>query len=248
MRRAFSSIDADVYLLSDADETYPASRAGELIAPIVEGRADMTVGDRQSKGDYARENTRRFHSFGNRLVRRLVNHLFGAHLVDIMSGYRAFSRAFVKSYAILVEGFQLETDMTLHALDKRLRIVEVPVEYRNRPAGSSSKLDTVTDGTRVLFTIAQILRYYRPMAFFGSLAIGFAIVGLVAAIPVFEDWITSRFIAHVPLAILAAALELVAFVLFTAGLVLDSVAHQQRLEFERHLLAMGDDRHVTRQP
>ena len=236
LRRAFTVIDADIYVLSDADETYPADRVMDLIQPLLEDRADMVVGDRHSGGEYSRENDRRFHNVGNRLVRHFVNTLFGAHLVDIMSGYRAFSRLFVKNYPILVGGFEVETDVTLHALDKRFRIIEVPVSYRNRPAGSVSKLNTLSDGARVLFTIAQILRYYRPMLFFGGLALVFAIAGLVSAIPVFDDWITSRYIFHVPLAVLAAALEMVAMILLAAGLILDSVAHQQRVEFERDLL------------
>ena len=237
VRRAFMSIDADVYVLADADRTYPADRIGDLIAPVLSGRADMVVGDRHTSGEYRRENDRPLHGFGNRLVRYLVNALFDAGLADIMSGYRAFSRAFVKHYPILVEGFEIETDVTLHALDKRFRILEIPISYRKRPVGSSSKLNTLSDGARVLFTIAQILRYYRPMAFFGVLALLFAVSGFIAAVPVLNDWITSHYIFHVPLAVLAAALEIGAITMLVAGLILDSVAHQQRLDFEQDLLA-----------
>nr|WP_315253021.1 glycosyltransferase family 2 protein [uncultured Duganella sp.] len=240
LRRAFHSIDADVYVLADADMTYPASRARDLIVPIVENRADMVVGDRHSGGHYAKENTRSLHGFGNALVQRAVNMLFGAKLVDIMSGYRVFSRAFVKSYPILVEGFQIETDMTLHALHKRFRIVEIPVEYKDRPAGSFSKLNTLSDGAKVLFTIAQILRYYRPLMFFGSLAILAGVLGLLSAVPVLNDWFSYRYIYHVPLAVLAASLEIVAILLLAIGLILDSLTHQQRLQFERSLLAGTD--------
>lgn len=162
VRRAFLEIDADIYVLADADLTYPAERARDLMAPVIEGHADMVVGDRHSAGHYAAENKRALHGFGNRLVRNLVNRLFNADLADIMSGYRVFSRRFVKNYPILVEGFEIETDLTLHALDKRFRIVEMPVEYRDRPEGSLSKLNTVSDGARVLFVIMQILRHYRP--------------------------------------------------------------------------------------
>ena len=236
VRRAFCTIDADVYLLSDADLTYPAEAARELMAPILEGRADMVVGDRHSAGHYAAENKRALHGFGNRLVGWLVNKLFRATLADIMSGYRAFSRSFVKNYPILVEGFEIETDMTLHALDKRFRIAELPVAYRDRPAGSASKLNTVRDGTRVLFTIAQILRYYRPLAFFGAAAALLATGGLIAAIPVFNDWFSERYIHHVPLAILASGLEVVAVLTAAIGLILDSIIHQDKLNFERDLL------------
>lgn len=166
VRRAFLDIDADIYILADADLTYPAAQAHELMAPVIAGEADMVVGDRHSSGRYATENKRALHGFGNRLVRDLVNKLFHSDLADIMSGYRVFNRRFVKSYPVLVEGFEIETDMTLHALDKRFRIVEIPVDYRDRPAGSFSKLNTLRDGARVLGTIGNVLRYYRPLFFF----------------------------------------------------------------------------------
>jgi glycosyltransferase involved in cell wall biosynthesis len=233
VRHAFRSVCADVYVLCDADLTYPANRVHELIAPIVSGEADMTVADRISGGHYAKENRRRFHSVGNEIIRRLVNFFFNASLRDIMSGYRAFSSAFVRDYPILVSGFQLETDMTLHALDKRYRIREITLEYADRPPGSHSKLNTFADGARVLFTIAQLLRHYRPMFFFAALAALFAISGLIAAIPVFEDWLRDRYIYHVPLAILSAALELAALSALGIGLVLDAVNYQFKLLFER---------------
>lgn len=236
VRRAFMDVDADIYVLADADMTYPADRVQDLIRPVAQGRADMVVGDRHSGGDYARENTRALHGFGNRLVQAMINKLFNAALVDIMSGYRVFSRQFVKNYPILVQGFQIETDMTLHALHKRFRIVEIPVEYRDRPAGSVSKLNTLSDGAKVLFTIAQILRYYRPLLFFGGLAVLFALAGGLAGIPVLQDWIRERYIHRVPLAILASALEIVAMLLLAVGLILDSLVHQQRMDYERDLL------------
>lgn len=236
IRRAFSEIEADIYVMADADLTYPADKVGELIQPIINGEADMVVGDRLSEGHYARENKRRFHGFGNHLVKGLINRLFGSRLNDIMSGYRAFNRKFIKNYPVLVEGFQLETDVTLHALDKRFRILEIPIPYKDRPVGSFSKLNTFKDGARVIFTIAQILRYYRPMAFFGTLALIFAMAGIIAAMPVFIDWIAHRYIYHVPLAVLAAALEIVAVMSLGVGLILDSITHQHRMNAERRLL------------
>ncbi|MFA7383429.1 MAG: glycosyltransferase family 2 protein [Desulfurivibrionaceae bacterium] len=236
VRRAFLELEADIYVLADADLTYPAERVRELMAPVIEGCADMVVGDRHSAGHYAAENKRPLHGFGNHLVRRLVNRLFNAELADIMSGYRVFSRRFVKNYPILVEGFEIETDLTLHALDKRFRIVEIPVEYRDRPEGSSSKLNTVSDGARVLFVIIQILRYYRPRVFFGALSFLFGLAGLFAAIPVIQDWLYYQYIYHVPLAILATGLEIVAVTTLGVGVILDSIVYQQRLEYERHLL------------
>lgn len=236
VRRAFLEIDADLYVLCDADMTYPTECVMDLITPVIEGRADMVVGDRHSDGHYAVENKRVLHGFGNRLVRFLVNRLFNARLVDIMSGYRVFSRGFVKSYPILVEGFEIETDMTLHALDKRFRIIEIPVEYRDRPRGSVSKLNTFSDGAKVIFTIARILRYYRPLAFFGGAAVILSLGGFLAALPVFGDWIRERYIYHVPLAILAVGLEVVAVLLMAIGLILDSITHQDKRSFERELL------------
>lgn len=236
VRRAFLEVDADVYVLADADLTYPASHMSDLIAPILNGDADMVVGDRHTSGHYAAENKRAFHGFGNRLVRDLVNKLFNGNLADIMSGYRAFSRRFVKSYPILVEGFEIETDMTLHALDKRFRIMEIPVDYRDRPEGSFSKLSTFRDGLRVLNTISSILRYYKPLTFFGFAALFFMVMGLVCGVPVLQDWINMRYIEHVPLAILATGLEMVALLLAAIGLILDSINHQDKRNFEREML------------
>jgi glycosyltransferase involved in cell wall biosynthesis len=238
VRRALLDIDADFYVLADADLTYPASDVHALLKPVLAGDADMVVGDRHSQGQYAVENKRALHGFGNRLVRGLVNWLFHAKLADIMSGYRVFNRRFVKSYPILVEGFEIETDMTLHALDKRFRIVEIPSDYRDRPNGSVSKLNTVKDGVRVVSTIWNILRYYRPMLFFGGCAIAFALIGLIAAIPVINDWVREQYIHHVPLAILATGLELVAVAMASIGLILDSISQQDRRHFELELLRM----------
>jgi glycosyltransferase involved in cell wall biosynthesis len=236
VRRAFLELDADAYLMADADCTYPAERAGELLAPVLEGRADMVVGDRHTLGHYASENKRPMHGAGNRLVQVLVNRLFRARLADILSGYRAFGRRFVKTYPIVVEGFELEADVTLHALDKRFRILEVPVEYRDRPAGSASKLDTWRDGARVLWVILQLFRYYRPMLFFGALSAAMLAFALAAGVPVLWDWMRFHYIYHVPLAILAASSVVVATVLLAVGLILDGIAHQQRMRFELALL------------
>ncbi|WP_240788489.1 glycosyltransferase [Ramlibacter henchirensis] len=236
VRRAFLEVDADIYILSDADLTYPPERAIDLLRPIIENRADMVVGDRHSGGEYARENKRSLHGFGNRLVQQLVNSLFNAKLVDIMSGYRAFSREFVKNYPILVEGFEVETDLTLHALHRRYRVMEVPIEYRDRPAGSVSKLNTVRDGAKVLFTIAQILRYYRPLFFFVLLAVCFSGLGLIAGYPVIDEYIQTQFVSRLPLAVLATGLQLVAVISLAIGLILDAVSHQQAFNYELGLL------------
>ena len=236
LRRAFMDHEADIYVVSGADCTYPPEAAEELIAPVLAGAADMVVGDRHSAGNYAAENKRLLHGFGNRLVRDLVNGLFRTRLSDVMSGYRVLNRRFVKSYPILVEGFEIETDMTLHALDKRFRIVEIPVNYHDRPAGSFSKLSTVKDGMRVLKTIGNIMRHYRPLAFFGSSALVFGLLGLLAGWPVVSEWIATHNIDRLPLAILATGLEIVAVLLLGIGLILDSMVHQNKLQFELDLL------------
>jgi len=232
VRCAFRAVEADVYVLADADSTYPAEQAPALIDPILNNVADLVVGDRISSGYYDSQNKRYLHGFGNRLVRFLVNSLFKASLNDIMSGYRVMSRRFVKSYPILVEGFEIETDMTLHALDKRFRIKEIPVSYYNRPVGSVSKLSTFSDGVRVIFTIMNILRYYKPLVFFGGLGICVSAVGVITAIPVFDDWLQYRYIHHIPLALLSTGLEIVAVLMLTVGLILDSISHHNKLSFE----------------
>lgn len=233
VRRAFRYVVADVYVLADADMTYPADRALDLVRPIIRDEADMVVGNRLAGGQYAATNKRRFHGFGNRLILSVVNRLFGAHLGDIMSGYRALSGSFVAGYPLLVYGFEVETDMTLHALDKRFRVAEVPIEYRPRPAGSVSKLRTFEDGRHVLSTVVQLVRHYRPLLFFGTAAVGLGLAGLIAAVPAISDWLDYRYVYHLPLAVLATGLEIVALLSFGIGLILDSVVHLERMQYER---------------
>lgn len=237
LRHAFLNINSDIYIISDADSTYPASQIGELIKPIISGEADMVLGDRQSGGQYLNENKRALHNFGNNLVRWLVNKLFSANLVDILTGYRAFNNLFVKSYPILVSGFEIETDMTIHALDKRFRIVEVPINYRDRPKGSFSKLNTIKDGLRVLGIIVRIFRYYRPFIFFGSLALVSAIFTLIAGAVVIKEFINTGYITHIPLAVLAASLGITSIIFSAIALILDAISHQDKRNFERDLLS-----------
>ncbi len=235
VRAGFRAVDADVIVLCDADSTYPADAIDRLVAPIEDGSADMVVGDRHALGHYAAQNRRAMHGFGNRLVVTLINRLFGARLNDILSGYRAFSRGFVDNFPVLSTGFEIETEMTLHALDKRFRIVEVPVAYAERPAGSQSKLSTLRDGSRVLTTILQVLRYYRPLVLFGSLAMLFMAAGLViGAVPIYQ-FVTTRLIQSVPAAVLAASLEVIGLVLGGIGLVGDAIVQQHRFNYEHTL-------------
>ncbi|MCL1890115.1 MAG: glycosyltransferase family 2 protein [Desulfovibrionaceae bacterium] len=233
LRRAFLEIDADIFVIADADLTYPPEKIHELVAPIAEGRADMVIGDRLSGGGYGRENSRKFHNFGNNLVRTLINMFFGANLSDIMTGYRAFNRPFARSYPFLMEGFQIETDMTIFALRHRFRILEIPIRYRNRPEGSFSKLNTFSDGLRVLSAIFNLFRHGKPLVFFSFIAVCVACLGLLAGFPVVWEFVNTGFIRHVPLAILASALEIVAITIFGVGLTLDSVVRRNDIDTER---------------
>ena len=236
LRTAFMRVHADIYVIADADMTYPANFIHELIQPVINDKADMVVGDRHSSGKYKIENKRKFHGFGNFFVNKIINTLFNSKLNDSMSGYRAFSNHFIKNYPILVSGFQVEVDMTLHALDKRFRITEIPIDYKDRPSGSISKLNTLSDGAKVIFTIAQVLRYYKPLVFFSFVSIIFLISGLIAGYPVMLDWINFKYIYHIPLAILACSLQILCLIFFAIGLMLDSITHQGKLSYEHALL------------
>lgn len=232
MRRAFQIVDADIFVMIDADTTYMGSDLQQLLQPLLDNRADMVVGDRHTTGAYKSENSRTFHGFGNNLVKGIINILFRSKLNDIMSGYRVLSRKFVKLFPILSAGFEIETEMTLHALDKRYRIVELPIQYKDRPPGSFSKLNTYRDGFRVLSYIFTIFRYYRPLIFFGAMGILFFLSGLAAGTPVLLEFIHTQFVAHVPLAILSTGLMILSVLSFAIGLILDSLAKIHRTQYE----------------
>lgn len=230
VRSMFQKISADIYLLVDGDATYPAEDATDLIKPVLNGTADMSVGNRM--GSYHKENTRRFHSLGNRLVKWLVNTIFNAKLNDILSGYRVFSKAFVKTVPLLSPGFEVETELTLHALDKRMKIVELPIDYKNRPENSPSKLNTFSDGLKVLKTILFVFKNYRPLAFFSIISIFFSLSGLAFGLPTIIEYLNFQYVYKVPSAILAASLEILAALALCCGLILDTVARQHKELFE----------------
>lgn len=234
VRAMFRDIDADVYIMCDGDLTYPANQANELIAPIISGEADLVVGNRFGKGDYQEENKRNFHQFGNVLVKKLVNKLFEAKLSDIMSGYRAFNKRFVKSYPVSCNGFELETEMTVFALSNKLRIKEIDITYVDRPEGSESKLDTFSDGRKVLLTIFNLYRHYKPFLFFGYLGLMLAILSSIIGVPVIYEYIEFQFIYKVPSAILASGIALMAVLSWAIGLILDTQVgnHQKLMELQ----------------
>ncbi len=231
VRKMFRDVDADIYVMVDGDDTYPAEKVRDLIAPIADGRADMVAGDRLST-TYMTENKRPFHGFGNRLVCSLIRLFWGRRVNDVMTGYRAFSWRFVKNCPVVSDGFEIETEMTLHALDKRFDIVEVPIAYRDRPAGSVSKLNTLRDGFRVLLMIFNLLRFYRPMQFFGGLGLVSVILGVVFAAPVFVEYFRTGLVPRFPTLIFSVFLVLSGLLSCTVALVLDALKGHADGRFE----------------
>lgn len=241
VRQMFRDIEADCYLLVDGDSTYPADAAPALINPILAGEADMTVGDRLSNGSYAQENQRPFHDFGNNLVRWLIRLMYGYAFHDVMTGYRAFSRVFVRSLPVVSRGFQLECEISIHAVDKGWRIKEVPIDYRDRPAGSVSKLSTVADGVRVLMAIGSLFKDYLPFKFFSLVAAVFVALGLAVGIPVVAEFAQTGYVSKVPSAILAVGLVFCGALAFSTGCILDTVAKATRKRWELDVYRAEDE-------
>lgn len=231
-RQMFRDIDADCYLMVDGDDTYDEARAVDMVLPILNGEADMTVGDRLSNGTYAEENKRAFHGFGNNLVRFMIKWIYGYAFDDVMTGYRAMSRPFVKTFPVMSEGFQIETELSIHAVDRRWRIKDIPIVYRDRPEGSVSKLDTFGDGFKVIAMIGALFKDYRPLKFFSLIAAVLLIVGLFFGIPVILDFVHTGLVERLPTAILAVAFVFLSGLCLTTGLILDSVAKIERKEWE----------------
>lgn len=229
IRAMFEDIDADVYVMADGDDTYPADAAPAMVAKVLDGY-DMVIGDRLSS-TYFQENKRPFHNFGNRLVRGSINGLFNAHVTDIMTGYRAFSFTFVKTYPVLSRGFEVETEMTIHSLNNNLRLYEMPIQYRDRPEGSVSKLDTVGDGIKVMSTIFRMIREYKPLPFFGGLGLIIGIVGIVLCGTVTFEFAKTGVVTHFPTLIGAVMLVITGLLLIIAGIILDVMAKNDRKTF-----------------
>ena len=236
VRSMFRDIEADIYVMVDGDDTYPAEEVHKLIEPVVNGEADMAIGDRLTNGTYQKENKRHFHEFGNNLVKKSINIAFKTKLKDIMTGYRVFNKFFVKNMPVLSPGFEIETEMSLHALDKRFIIKEIPIIYRDRPEGSSSKLNTVSDGIRVVKTIIKMFKDFKPLAFFGLIALILVIIGLIIGVPVIVEFAKIRYITNVPSAVLATGIMIFAIITLQCGVVLDTVVKQNREKYEIDLL------------
>ena len=240
VRQMFRDIDADCYLMVDGDDTYPAESARELCEPILNGEADMTVGDRLSNGTYAEENKRAFHGFGNDLVRAMIKWIYGYSFDDVMTGYRAFSRPFVKTFPVMSEGFQIETEISIHAVDRRWRIKDVPIVYRDRPEGSVSKLNTIGDGMKVMIAIASLFKNYRPLKFFSLAALVLAAIGLLLGIPVIVEFFETGFVPRLPTALLATAFMFLCGLSFATGLVLDNLAKTERKQWELEVYKISE--------
>lgn len=234
LRRMFREIDAECYILVDGDDTYPADSAPEMCRLVLEHQADMVVGDRLSS-TYFTENKRPFHNFGNSLVRLSINCLFGARIQDIMTGYRAFSFEFVKTFPVLSKGFEIETEMSIHAVQRNMQVENVVIEYRDRPEGSVSKLNTYSDGAKVLGTILKLYKNYRPFGFFTAIAAVLALISLLFMVPVLTEYFVTGLVPRFPTLIVCGFVMVAALMLFVAGVILSSLLGKDKRDFEFHL-------------
>ena len=231
IRRMFREIEAECYVMVDGDDTYPADVAPKLVQAVLEHQADMVVGDRLSS-TYFTENKRLFHNFGNSIVRWSINSLFKNDIKDIMTGYRAFSYEFVKTYPVTSKGFEIETEMTIHAVNYNMQVDNVIIEYRDRPDGSESKLNTYSDGFKVLKTIARLYKNYRPLGFFGIISAILALLSVGFFIPVFADYLRTGFVEKFPTVIVCGIVLIIALLLFISGVILGTLHDQDKCEFE----------------
>lgn len=231
IRSMFREIDADCYLMIDGDDTYPADNARQMCDFVLQGGVDMVIGDRLSS-TYFEENKRSFHNFGNSLVRTLINRLFHSNVKDIMTGYRAFSRCFVKHFPVLSRGFEIETEMTIHALDKNFLLKEVPIKYRDRPEGSVSKLNTYSDGFKVLMTIARLFRDYKPFVFFTSVFLLCLLIALGMDIPVIAEYLDTGLVPRFPTLIVSGVIATIGVMFFFCGIILEVITKKHKQLFE----------------
>lgn len=246
IRRMFREIDAHCYIMVDGDDTYPMEYAREMADMVLNKNSDMVVGDRLSS-TYFTENKRPFHNFGNTLVRSSINHLFACDIKDIMTGFRAFSYGFVKTFPVMSKGFEIETEMTIFGVYNHMQIDNVIVEYRDRPEGSESKLNTYSDGFKVLRTIVRLYRDYKPMGFFGLLAFVLAALGIGFFVPVLLDFIQTGIVDKFPTLIVCGFVILAAIQAFFAGLILSHIVTQNRRDFEYRFTTTGQKERIARE-
>lgn len=239
IRRMFRDIDAQCYIMTDGDDTYPAEFAREMCDKVLERNVDMVVGDRLSS-TYFEENKRPFHNLGNSLVRASINTIFKSDIKDIMTGYRAFSYNFVKTFPVLSKGFEIETEMTIHTVDKNMFCENVVIEYRDRPEGSESKLNTYSDGFKVLMTIVKLFKDYKPLAFFTLIALILFVLSLGFFIPVLVDFFRTGTVDKLPTVVVCGITMLASIVSFFSGLVLDTIKQKNRQDFEMELKNTAD--------
>lgn len=239
IRRMFREIDAQCYLMVDGDDTYPAEFAPEMIAKVLDRGVDMVVGDRLS-ATYFTENKRPFHNFGNKLVRHSINALFKSNIQDIMTGYRAFSYQFVKSFPVLSKGFEIETEMSIHAIEKNMLVESVVVTYRDRPEGSVSKLNTVSDGIKVLGTIGKLYKNNKPFGFFGIIALALVVIAGLLFFPVLSEYLHTGLVRRFPTLIVSGFIAIGAIQSFFSGLILETLHEKDRHDFEMELLSIRD--------
>lgn len=241
IRRMFRDIDAECYVMTDGDDTYPAEAAREMSNIVLEKRADMVVGDRLSS-TYFKENKRPFHNLGNSLVRKSINVLFHNNIKDIMTGYRAFSYEFVKTFPVLSKGFEIETEMSIHAVDKNMYVENVIVEYRDRPKGSESKLNTYSDGLKVLKTIIRLYKNYKPLSFFGIIAVALILISALFFIPIVLTYFDTGLVPNFPTLIVCGFIAMAAIQSFFAGMILHTITQKDRQDFEYQLIAASNER------
>ncbi len=246
IRRMFREIDAHCYIMVDGDDTYPMEYARKMADMVLNKNSDMVVGDRLSS-TYFTENKRPFHNFGNTLVRSSINHLFACDIKDIMTGFRAFSYGFVKTFPVMSKGFEIETEMTIFGVYNHMQIDNVIVEYRDRPEGSESKLNTYSDGFKVLRTIVRLYRDYKPMGFFGLLAFVLAALGIGFFVPVLLDFIQTGIVDKFPTLIMCGFVILAAIQAFFAGLILSHIVTQNRRDFEYRFTTTGQKERIARE-
>ncbi|MDD5853742.1 MAG: glycosyltransferase family 2 protein [Lachnospiraceae bacterium] len=235
IRRMFREIDAECYIMIDGDDTYPAEFGPQMVAEVLDRQVDMVVGDRLSS-TYFEENKRPFHNFGNSIVRASINRLFKSNIRDIMTGYRAFSYQFVKTFPVLSKGFEIETEMSIHAIDKNMAISNVIIEYRDRPEGSVSKLNTYSDGMKVLRTIMRLYRNYKPMQFFGIFSILLFLIALIMFVPVLMIYFRTGLVPNFPTLIVSGFVALAGIISLFTGILLSSIVEKNRQDFEMNLV------------